>query len=92
MHFEPVEHQCTEAIRLELGCNGEENDFNEALGRERAEYTPTDDLDFAILIPLVLGDRKWQVVLMFGPALADEDGLMLPVHGEPHDVVPRHTR
>lgn len=92
MHFEPVQHQCAEAVRLELGCNSEEDDFDEALGWERPEHAPTDDLNLAVLVALVVGNRLGQSILELRPALPDEDGLVLPVHSQAYNIVPRHAR
>ena len=63
VHLQSVQHECAEAVRLELGGNGEEYDFYEALRRERSEDAAADDLNLALIITRVSLQRVRQLLL-----------------------------
>ena len=98
VHLQSIQHERAKAVRPKLRSDRKENNFYEALGREWSEHAAANDLNLSLIIARVRLKRVRQlmlrraVVFHLGPALPNQDGLMLPVHGQAHDVVSRHPR
>lgn len=63
VHLQSVQYERTEAVRLELGRDGQEHDLNEALRRERTEDAAANDLNLALVITRVGLQRVRQLLL-----------------------------